>query len=398
MVNAANVREVRRDDTIFVPPMEPIMARLAAGVFRSLGCRAEVLPEDERTLDIGLKHTAGNECTPCPSTIGSMIATMQDRDLDPDKVIFFMPTTCGPCRFGQYGTLASLAFRRRGWDRIRVLAPSADNSYGGMSGPTRRLLWHAIVVGDVINKVILRLRPYERDTGSVDACAETWIEKFVAEFAKPQGDLTGLMAGFVAAAKRIPLEPVPRPKVGIVGEIYVRHDPFMNKNLVDELERLGAEVLASTIGEWVLYCAAVERRLPRRHNGRKRRNLLVLAIERKWFASVEHAYMRLAHDIIADRAEPPIDDVIRAGQKYVPWEFQTETILTVGKTVLFIERDGVDAVVNASPMFCMPGTISAAIFPKIEREYGVPIISNFYDGSGDPNKSLVPYLHYLRRQ
>jgi hypothetical protein len=25
---------------------------------------------------------------------------------------------------------------------------------------------------------------------------------------------------------------------------------------------------------------------------------------------------------------------------------------------------------------------------------GVPIISNFYDGSGNPNQSLVPVMHY----
>jgi predicted nucleotide-binding protein (sugar kinase/HSP70/actin superfamily) len=105
--------------------------------------------------------------------------------------------------------------------------------------------------------------------------------------------------------------------------------------------------------------------------------------------------MKIAHELIHDREEPDIEDVIREGMKYVPWNFQVETILTLGRTVLFIKESGVDAVVNASPMFCMPGTVSAAVFPRLEKEYGVPIISTFYDGSGDPNKSLAPYLHYL---
>ena len=46
-------------------------------------------------------------------------------------------------------------------------------------------------------------------------------------------------------------------------------------------------------------------------------------------------------------------------------------------------------------MFCMPGTITTSIFPKLERDLGVPMICNFYDGSGDPNQSLVPVMHYL---
>jgi hypothetical protein len=43
----------------------------------------------------------------------------------------------------------------------------------------------------------------------------------------------------------------------------------------------------------------------------------------------------------------------------------------------------------------MPGTLTSAIFPKLERELGVPVVSIFYDGSGDPNRVLVPHLHYL---
>ncbi len=382
-------------DTVFVPPMEPVVVRFVAAAFRGTGCDAVVLEENDRTLEIGLKYTAGNECTPCPSTIGSMIAAMEDRRLDPAKVVFFMPTTCGPCRFGQYGTLANLAFQRRGWDQIRVAGPNAENAYGGFDMRIRKLLWHSILVGDIVNKIILKLRPYERHAGEVDYIAEIWIKKFVDAFAQHDPNLAGTMRGFVAAAKRIPLVREERPKVAVVGEIYVRHNPFLNKDVIGEIERLGGEALACTIAEWVQYCAAVERRRPRKTNGKKRRNRLVSFIERQWFAATERRYMKIAHELIHDREEPDIEDVIREGETYVPWDFQVETILTLGRTVLFIKESGVDAVVNTSPMFCMPGTVSAAVFPRIEKEYGVPIISNFYDGSGDPNKSLAPYLHYL---
>ena len=393
MVNVTDFSTIRSGDTIFVPPMEPITARLAAGVFRGMGCRAEVLQEDERTLNIGLKHTSGNECTPCPTTIGSMIATMEDRDLDPGKVIFFMPTTCGPCRFGQYGKLAGLAFKRRGWDRIRVLAPNAENAYGGLNPKARKLLWRCVVVSDVLNKIVHKFRPYEREPGTINNLTEACLDRYLEELGRPQPDLAGILAGFVAQVKKVPLAGEKKPKIGIVGEIYVRHDPFINNYLIAEIERLGGEVLTCTLAEWVLYCAALERRSPKKRG--ITRNRLMLYLEKKWFASVEHTYMGIAHDLISDREEPDIEDVVREGERYVPWEFQTETILTVGRTVLFIKRDGVEAVVNASPMFCMPGTISASIFPRVEREYGVPVISNFYDGSGNPNKSLAPYLHYL---
>jgi hypothetical protein len=67
----------------------------------------------------------------------------------------------------------------------------------------------------------------------------------------------------------------------------------------------------------------------------------------------------------------------------------------VGRALLYFERDRVDAIVNASPTFCMPGTITTSLFARIEEQVGKPIVCLFYDGSGNPNHSLVPHMHYL---
>jgi predicted nucleotide-binding protein (sugar kinase/HSP70/actin superfamily) len=394
MVCIADMHRVREGDVIFVPPMEPVTARLTAAVFRALGYGAEVLIQSPATLAAGLACTAGGECLPCPATIGSMLATIETRRLDPARVVFFMPSTCGPCRFGQYATLADMAFARRGWDAVRVLAINAENSYGGLRSRGRRLLWHAIVLSDFVRKIVLKQRPYEATPGEVDRVTEGWVARMAAEIEAAKPDLAGALEGYVAALEAVPCARRPKPKVALVGEIYVRNDPFTNQGLIRAIEDLGGEVLASTIAEWVLFCNAIEGF--RTWTSRKfRRSRLTQWLERTWFTSVERAYARAASRLVSDREEPDIRDVIAAGEKYVPREFHTETILTIGRAVLFIEREKVDAVVNASPMFCMPGTISASIFARVQEEYGVPVISNFYDGSGDPNKTLAPYLHYL---
>ncbi|MCX7933912.1 MAG: hypothetical protein N3A66_01475, partial [Planctomycetota bacterium] len=58
---------------LFVPPMEPFGAPLLAAVFRSVGYEAEVLQETPETLALGLKHTSGGECVPCPTTLGALL-------------------------------------------------------------------------------------------------------------------------------------------------------------------------------------------------------------------------------------------------------------------------------------------------------------------------------------
>jgi len=80
---AKKLKKIDKRRTIFIPPMDPIIARFFAAVFIGEGFPSEVLREDEETLDIGYKHTLGSECVPCPSTLGSFIKTVEDRNLSP---------------------------------------------------------------------------------------------------------------------------------------------------------------------------------------------------------------------------------------------------------------------------------------------------------------------------
>ena len=52
----------------------------------------------------------------------------------------------------------------------------------------------------------------------------------------------------------------PKPLVGIVGEIFVRHNEAANANLVERLETLGLEVDLASVSEWVYYTNFCRRR------------------------------------------------------------------------------------------------------------------------------------------
>lgn len=45
-----------------------------------------------------------------------------------------------------------------------------------------------------------------------------------------------------------------KPKVGIVGEILVKYHPTANNNIVDVLEKEGAEVVVPELLDFFLYC------------------------------------------------------------------------------------------------------------------------------------------------
>jgi len=42
-----------------------------------------------------------------------------------------------------------------------------------------------------------------------------------------------------------------------------------------------------------------------------------------------------------------------------------------------------------------PGVVTASIYRHVQEESGIPIVDLFYDGTGNPNRLLIPHLHYL---
>lgn len=403
----ARIEEQRIDGlgmgkTIFFPPMEPFGARLLAAAMRSAGFGARVLAEDHESLALGLKYTGGGECVPCPATAGALLKVMRDEKLNPQDVIFFMPTACGPCRLGQYAKLDSMIFGKLGWESLKIMSPSAENAYEGIEDGVRMRMWHGIIVSDVMRKMGERARPYEKNRGEVDAALSARVDEMEKIFERT--DISAAAACVAKAASEIRklMKDGPRkPLVGVVGEIYVRSDPFMNNSVCRRIEELGGESWLAPVGEWILYTNHL-RNLILREQGRGIKAMLERA--RTWletnffFEKWEHHYYRAAAELLSDRIEPPVIEVMERGMRYLPWQFEGEALLTLGRAEMFVQRDGARAIVNASPMFCMPGTITTSIFPALEKKLGVPVVCNFYDGSGDPNQSLVPVMHYLREK
>ncbi|MDR3212195.1 MAG: hypothetical protein LBU79_09800 [Planctomycetota bacterium] len=384
---------------MYIPPMEPWGARLFAASFRSIGYDARALQEDASTLALGLKHTGGGECVPCPSTTGALLAAIQRDAVSPDKVIFFMPTACGPCRFGQYAKLDRIIFQRLGWEDVNIMSPSAENAYSGIDNSTRILLYHALVVSDIMRKFTHRVRPYEKEKGAVDALVEAHTKNLESAFSR--ADKAAIASEVSSTAKELAdlaKSQTPRPLVGVVGEIYVRCDPFLNNDVCRRIEELGGEAWLAPINEWILYTTHLQDLLAREQLAGPR---AIWAKIRNWletnlfFERIERKYYELADPVLHDRHEHPIPEVLEEGMRYLPWQFEGEALLTLGRSALFVKKDGAKAIVNASPMFCMPGTITTSIFPAMEKELAIPIACNFYDGSGNPNQNLVPIMHYL---
>ncbi len=379
-----------RNKVVWVPPMHPVGTELVAAAFRRHGIEGRALPpEDSESFEIGRSVTRGSECLPTSLTIGTFLKTIRDHG-NGSKNVLFMPTAEGPCRFGQYCTLHRQVLDRLGLRQVEILSPSSFNSYQGLSEPLRRTVWKAFLVADVLFKAGCRVRPYEVNPGETDRVIKLQAEKLERVFEKKGGDWLGALDEALRQVLQVPRHGKPKPLVGIVGEIYVRCNVFANENVVEAVERFGGEAWLAPMTEWILYTVATQR------ISYRDRHMTPWA---RWWSELkniyilhqEHLTVSVARKYIPDRLEPDIKDVIEDGRRYLPINFEGEALITIGRSVQFAKQ-GAAMVVNCAPFGCMPGTISTAVFRKLSPELGVPMVSMFYDGTGNQNQHLNVFL------
>ncbi|HSV95433.1 MAG TPA: acyl-CoA dehydratase activase [Spirochaetota bacterium] len=402
------------DRKLWIPPMHEISARISAAGFRAWGFDAEALPvEDGAAHEVGRRGVRGSECLPASTTIGVFLRKMREIGADPRRHALFMPTAEGPCRFGQYTLLHRRILAENGFGQAEIFSPSSVNSYMGMPEGLRMYLWNIIISGDMLFKQICARRPYEREPGSVDRAAEEALRR-VEEAAGSKSDLIAATLAALDSISRVPVSLVEKPLVGVVGEIYVRCNPYCNNDLVRAIESFGGEAWLTPISEWILYTAWMER-----HSARRNRtgfwNRTVVGLKTAYLFHRYHKFERAMDAHLSHRREPTIEAMIDYGKRFLPVEFEGEAILTLGRAAAFAD-DGAALVVNCAPFGCMPGNITNALFqgdaarvgrvaehhgtdayPRLhERAETFPrLLTLFYDGESDVNRMVGVYLQNI---
>ncbi|QJT10425.1 acyl-CoA dehydratase activase [Oceanidesulfovibrio marinus] len=384
------VAQSGRGRTVFIPRMCDHAVALKAA-FAYCGMDAEVLPEtSDASLSLGRKHVTGKECYPFALTTGDILTKASSPDFKPDKSAFLMWGGTGPCRFGQYNLMQRLIMNRNGLEDVPLFSPVQDSSLyselGAVGKDFSLRCWQGLVLMDLLTKVHLATRAYEKVEGSADEL-HTHIMSWVVDAMKAEKpDFPGLMKRIGEEFSDLRDTTAPKkPVVGVLGEIYVRSNRYANEDLVRSLERLGAEIWLTPIDEWVLYLnwCAQEDAHRMREFGRYAKLTLKDFFQKRIGKKIEHQVSSYAEHIY----EPDIRVVLDYAMPYLHHSFRGEAVLSVGKALDMIERNAA-GVVNAIPFGCMPGTVVTGILRTITSRTGAPTMSIPFDGTASPTMQL----------
>jgi len=378
-----SVPEQINQRTIYFPYARDVVHILSAAT-RHCGIPSEVLPmQNETDIELGRKYTNGQECFPFICTTGSFLKKLAEPGIDPKKVTFFMPDHNGPCRFGLYNRLHRLIFDNLGYNNAGIIHPSNEDSYAsiapGYSLKWRKAAWKGIVASDLIRKMVEQTRPYELKKGSSDTVYQKYLSIIVQAVEKGGKGISRTLEEAASEFEQIPTDRSQnKPVVAIVGEIFMRDNPFCSNFLVERLEALGAETLMAPVAEWINY-STIRYIRDSRWKGNIR-NLykakLQLYFQKTMERKIAHSisgFFRVAHEI-------EVEEMLENCSEFIHKDYDGDPPLAIGSSNLLAGKQ-LDGVVNILPFTCMPGTINCTVSQGLRSKHnGLPWENFAYDG------------------
>ena len=401
-----------------IPEMNRFGTRLLAANFRGFGIRAEVL-ETFNGMDLGKEYTSGKECFPCQITMGDILHFMKTESdrlgekFNADAYVYFMPEADGPCRFGMYNKYQRIvldSFPELSGLRIGALTTEDGYSLSGIieAGRVtdlRKTSYVALVVGDILDRLLWRIRPYEKEVGLADlvlgkclAFMETAFERFGSRL-KFDPILKRLDAVIQEGVAVIDPDIPPKPLIGMVGEIYLRTHVQANQDVIRMLERHGAEVVNASIAEWINYTSYERYRsakvglrfsLKQFRLDRIKGHLKDLFSYGGDLFYQEHKqkqiYQRTSAliNLARDHKVSHLEDVLKEQDLY-SFDLGTEACLSIAGMVQYV-REGYNGLVNVYPFTCMPSITTSAIVRPLMNKLRMPYLDTPYDSSTQPGR------------
>jgi len=370
-----------------------------AAATRYCGVNAEVLPmAGKKDLEIARKLTNGQECFPFICTTGSFVKKLMDPQTDSSKATFFMPDHNGPCRFGDYNKLQSIIFQRLGYDDVEILTPSNDDSYAevapGKSGKFRINAWKGVVAVDLLGKLRQEKRPYEVVKGQTEKVYKEWLDKAMNSVSQGSKELPEILEHAGSAFREIPTSNgIRKPVIAVVGEIFMRNNPYCSSFLVDKLEALGAETVMAPFGEWLEYSSY--RYWRDSHWKGDIKGLFKSKIQQYAQHYTGSKLSGILQGQIDTKRTIGLKDMLKGSAPYVHRDYDGDPVIAIGSASKLVETK-ISGIVYIMPFTCMPGTLVASQVTEFRKNHqNVPWETIAYDGQEDTTieTRLQAFMH-----
>ncbi len=395
---------------ILIPPMGDRAYLITALMESLMGSKGGIVMEtDKKCIRLGRANSSDQECVPYVLTLGAELKYIEMIEkgelkfngevLTLDDVAFFMATAQGPCRFGQYILNQKKVLEDKGYGNVQLFSLDGNKNYEGYGKDFYKRGWESMVVGDNLYKIKLLLRPLEVNTGEVNELYNKQLFE-LTEVIKNNGDIYRYSEKAAKAFSEIEVRELDIPTVGILGEIYLRFDDFINENIVKTLEEAGVRAIVAPISNWLYLCTMIKEAEDIAAGDRLSAigNKVQMAVQKYIFKKLTAPYKKyFKPPLWCDDAD--FKELIQSGGNFVDKSFRGEAILSVGEIMAF-QKHGFSGAVSVMPFKCMPGTVVDAVINSLEKDHSFyPMLSLSYDGTEQANRmnKIRTFVHQVKK-
>jgi predicted CoA-substrate-specific enzyme activase len=348
---------------VVIPSLGDTASRGLAATLRHLGINADAVePPGQEELTLGKGEATCKECLPLLLTCGSFLKYLRERQNDDEVLVFFMPETDGPCRFGQYNVFFDNYIRRNRLRNVAQLTLSCENAYAGMSTAFTRRAWLALTIADGLDDLYAGILTVARDREQALAAFEKGKARILESIAREsRSRLLRVLEEEMRALGRFERTESIRDvvRVNLTGEVYVRRDGFSRQYLVEQLADKGVLARTAPLTEWLYYTDyCVSHSLSSRASlGAKLSVMVKNLFMRRDEADIQE---RLALSGFYEPYRVDMDYLMDKGANLISPELSGEAILTVSSTLSEV-GDETHGVISIGPFGCMPCRIAESI-------------------------------------
>ncbi len=359
-------KEMKKDYLILSPQMLPIHFEFLKQSFISEGFKFEVLNTNQRSIvDEGLKNVHNDTCYPALLVIGQMIDALKSGKYDLEKVALIITQTGGGCRASNYIHLLRKAMKKAGFGNIPVISL---NLSGLEKNPGFKLNYRfikkilfSLIYGDMLMHLANQARPYEVIKGSTDKLVQKWEDATAKVFHDNKElkfkRMTSTLKEIAIDFEKLELNRVPKIKVGIVGEIYVKFAPLGNNNLEEFLVSEDVETIVPGVMDFVIF-KTDNRLVDASLYGGNIFKSAAVTIFKNMFIKYQSDMIKAVKENTSFRAPVHFEELKKLVKGYVGHGNKMgEGWLLTGEMLELINQ-GVTNIVCTQPFGCLPNHIS----------------------------------------
>ena len=249
----------KKTNVILAPSMTPIHFPMFEAAFAHEGYHIELLPhQGQEAIDTGLAYIHNDACYPAIMSLGQIITALKSGKYDLKHTSVIISQTGGCCRATNYIGMIRKALADANMSDVAIISLNTKGLNPQPGFKPHIGFWHrlvmAMVYGDALQQVLYRTRPYEKVKGTAESLFKKWQEKCKVDLIKADvKTFKKNIRAMIDEFDNIDMSEEMKPRIGLVGEIYVKFHPIANNHIVRMIEEEGGEIIVSGLTDFFLY-------------------------------------------------------------------------------------------------------------------------------------------------